>query len=62
VLVLLFGMRGCFFLRMPLRLLRHVVSIEHPVDVRAGLAPALAKRRLAVPFATAVQFSGVVSR
>jgi hypothetical protein len=34
--ILLFGMRGCFFLR-PLRLLRHIVSIERRVDVPAGL-------------------------
>lgn len=38
VLFMLFAMRGCFFLRLPLRLLRHV-SIEHHVDVRAGLGP-----------------------
>jgi zinc ribbon protein len=38
VLFLLFAMRGCFFLRLPLRLLRHV-SIEHHLDVRAGLGP-----------------------
>jgi len=39
VLFMLFAMRGCFFLRLPLRLLRHV-SIEHRLDVRAGLGPA----------------------
>ena len=38
VLFMLFAMRGCFFLRLPLRLLRHV-SIEHHMDVRAGLGP-----------------------
>jgi hypothetical protein len=43
VLFLLFAMRGCFFLRLPLRLLRHV-SIEHHVDVRAGLGPVPAAR------------------
>jgi hypothetical protein len=43
VLFLLFAMRGCFFLRLPLRLFRHV-SIEHRLDVRAGLGPVLVKQ------------------
>jgi len=53
VLFFLFAMRGCFFLRLPLRLLRHV-SIEHHVDVNAGLGP-VPSTRTPSPFGNGFQ-------
>lgn len=53
VLLLLFAMRGCFFLRLPFRLLRHV-SIERHLDVKAGIGRVVATRALS-PFRSGFQ-------